>query len=246
MENSKIEWTTHTFNPWVGCTKVSPGCENCYAEADMDKRRGFARWGKGQKRRKTSDTYWKQPLKWNRDAAGMKEKPRVFCASLADVFDEEVPDKWRDELASVIGRTPNLNWMLLTKRPENFKPWVNFGCFSNVWFGVSVEDQKRFDLRIPLLMKAPAKVKFLSVEPMLGPIDLGRWPYPTANMNPPKSSIDLVIVGGESGPKKRPFELDWARSVRDQCREARVPFFMEQVDKVREIPQDLMIREMPR
>lgn len=277
MENSKIEWTTHTFNPWVGCTKVSPGCLNCYAEADMDHRRGFARWGKGNPRRKTSQTNWKEPLKWNEKAKGLKERPRVFCASLADVFDIEVPVEWRHELANLISRTPHLDWMILTKRPENFKPWVNFGLFSNVWLGVSVEDQKRADERIPILQSSPALVRFLSVEPLLERIDISKylphWACQTCHSrvcsheldlenqlctpgcrskwavehgHNTTGKIDLVIVGGESGSKKRPFEADWARELKAQCQAVGVPFFMKQMDKVRAIPDDLMIREMPR
>lgn len=247
MENTKIEWATHTFSPWIGCTKVSPGCLNCYAEADQDKQRGRVRWGKGQPRSKTSETYWKQPLKWNRETSG-GDRPRIF-PSLCDPFDPEVPQKWRDELANLISRTPNLDWLLLTKHPEGFKPWENFGCFSNVWLGVSVEDQKRADERIPILLKAPAKVRFLSVEPMLEKISF-RWmmtnprPQPTGHLDGIKG-VDWVIVGGESGPKKRPFNPDWARELRDQCAEAKVSFFMKQMDKVQPIPEDLQIRQFP-
>lgn len=275
MKDSKIEWTNHTFNPWVGCEKVSPGCANCYAEADMDKRRGFVRWGKGQPRRRTSESNWKEPLKWNNEARGLKERPRVFCASLADVFDLAVPDKWQDDLANLISRTPFLDWMLLTKRPENFKRWEKLVTFSNVWLGVSVEDQKRADERIPLLQMAPAKVRFLSIEPLLENIDIRKYlphwacqscgekvfshgldlenqlctpgcrsKWAIENGHPTTGQIGLVIVGGESGTKKRPFNVDWARSLREQCKAVGTPFFMKQIDKVQEIPDDLMIREM--
>lgn len=123
-ENSKIAWTTHTFNPWTGCTKVSPGCTNCYAESQV-KRWGGAKWGVGQERVHTSAGYWHKPFKWDRDAAASGERPRVFCASLADVFDPEVPDTWRDEVLGMIAATPNLDWLLLTKRPEVARVYLN-------------------------------------------------------------------------------------------------------------------------
>ena len=118
MKESKIEWTTHTFNPWIGCTKVSPGCAHCYAETLMDTRYGRAKWGKGNPRSRTSAGNWKQPKRWDKEAAKLGERHRVFCASLADVFDGEVANEWRDALWKLIEATPNLDWLLLTKRPE--------------------------------------------------------------------------------------------------------------------------------
>ncbi len=264
MKDSKIEWTTHTFNPWQGCTRVSPGCQHCYAETMMDKRYGKVKWGPLGKRIRTSADYWKQPLKWNREAVAAGERRRVFCASLADVF-EDKPDQpemneWRTELFDLIYETPWLDWLILTKRPENvlrMVPWMFhhpdfFGWPSNVWIGTSVENQEQADKRIPELLKIPAAVRFLSVEPMLGPVDLhSSWAiggqfchkcggfgwYDEDDVVCPRcvqpgwtthAKIHWVIVGGESGPEARPMNPDWARGIRDQCREARVPFFFKQ------------------
>lgn len=247
MKDSSIEWTTHTFNPWQGCTKVSPGCLNCYAET-LNHRWGRDNWGKGKPRIRTSESYWKQPLKWNRDANGSRQ--RVFCASLADWLDDEIPIEWLADLLRVIHETPNLDWLLLTKRPHNFNEriekafefthgegwqslWTQGEAPENVWIGTSVEDQKRSDQRIPDLLKIPAKVHFLSCEPLLSAVAL--------NLH----DIEWCIVGGESGRGKRPFNPDWARQIRFQCEDAGTAFFMKQIDKVQPIPEDLMIREFP-
>jgi protein gp37 len=256
-ENSKIEWTDHTFNPWIGCSKVSAGCAHCYAEALMDRRMGMARWGDGGTRVRTSVANWKKPLKWNRDAKRSGKRARVFCASLADVF-EDRPELvgWREELFDLIAYTPWLDWLLLTKRPENVgrmtKGTVAAGGHGgrlrfNMWLGTSVESQETADKRIPELLKVSAAVRFLSVEPMLGPVQIeerwlrGAWDVSWSVF----PRIDWVICGGESGPGARPMNLDWARSLRDQCKAAGVPFFFKQVDKVQPIPDDLMIREFP-
>jgi protein gp37 len=495
-ENSKIEWTDHTFNPWIGCTKVSPGCANCYAEVSTPVRtaraKGHELWGEGSPRQRTSEANWKQPLKWNRDA-GRKfdswntfrdtlwatdeklienghqpfQRPRVFCASLSDWLDNEVPIEWLADLLKLIHDTPNLDWLLLTKRPENY--WIRvpqamrlirkledervvemdvrntpekieaileypdylisntgriFGtgsalclfCGGNVegsakkkycsekcrtdahyhgdrftsvpalmspdesedgyqrvtlvrdgirrrelvhrlvlkqfkgnppseaaegrhrngnpklnhianlewgeatnnwddrkrhgnrlsyfkltdheafeirtsplddaelsarygvsstqirnikegrqwaeiptlpencWVGVTVEDQKRADERIPELLKIPARLRFLSVEPQLEEIQLNLTkPVPIHDDEfgdqheyyEVNRGIHWCIVGGESGPKRRPFKCDWARSIKAQCEEAGVGYFFKQVDKVQPIPADLMIREFP-
>lgn len=185
MENSKIEWTDHTFNPWIGCTKVSDGCKHCYAEALMDKRLGRAEWGVAGKRVRTSNSYWKKPLLWNRKAKTAGVRYRVFCASLADVFEDKSDqpelDEWRFKLFDLIIDTPNLDWLLLTKRPENVCHTIErVTGFSdalmwfpdNVWIGTSVENQEQADKRIPELLKIPAKVRFLSMEPLLGEVDL--------------------------------------------------------------------------
>jgi len=247
MKDSKIEWTDHTFNPWVGCTRVSPGCVNCYAEAMMADRYKKVKWGPQGERKRTSADYWKQPLKWNREAEAAGERRRVFCASLADVF-EDKPDQreemneWRTDLFDLIYETPALDWLLLTKRPENVTrmvPWMYhhpdfFGWPANVWIGTSVENQEYADKRIPELLQIPAAVRFLSVEPMLGPIDLGLFgtiPHCTDNggsYNLTADRINWVIVGGESGPDARPMHPDWVRSIRDQCLETDVPFFFKQ------------------
>lgn len=239
-ETTKIEWCDHTFNPWIGCTKVSPGCANCYAEGES-KRRGWARWGRGQPRHRTSDAYWREPLKWNRKAENLVERSRVFCASLADVFDEEVPDDWRIELFSLIADTPNLDWLILTKRPyiahdffHNVVGLIDGDVLPNVWLGVSVEDQARADERVPILLEIPARVRFLSCEPLLGPVQLCRgcpgcpddcgW-TPGSNGH----GIHWVIAGGESGPRARPCDVEWIRSIANQCAEADVPVFVKQL-----------------
>lgn len=232
-ENTKIEWAKHTFNPWIGCTKVSPGCDHCYAETFAHRFGGG--WGKGAPRRLTSESNWKLPLRWNRAAEKAGRRDRVFCASLADVFDNEVPDAWRDRLFALIDCTPNLDWLLLTKRPQVALKYMNPpSIMPNVWLGTSVENQPMADLRIPTLLKIPAAKRFLSVEPLLGPVDL----WSSANYQLPDGSfgsafawgkgVNWVIVGGESGPKARPMHPAWARSIRDQCVAAGVPFFYKQ------------------
>lgn len=269
---TKIQWTDHTFNPWWGCTKVSPGCKNCYAERDA-KRYGHDVWGPGKDRRLMSDAYWDEPLKWDRDAAAAGCRPRVFCASMADVFDEDAPPYQLARLWILIRQTPNLDWLLLTKRPENFSSLlpVDWGDgWPNVWLGTSVESQRYADERIPHLLDTSAVVHFLSCEPILGPVDLRNWlTYDWRPIEPGEemNRVDWVIVGGESGPgagSVRPFDLAWARTLRDQCLTAGVSFFMKQLGTrpvddghevlvrdrkggdIDEFPEDLRIREWPR
>jgi protein gp37 len=244
--NSKIEWTDHTFNPWIGCTKVSPGCAHCYAET-RDKRHLIEpvdHWGKGAPRLLTSASNWRQPYRWNEEAKKAGKQAKVFCASLADVFDPEVPAEWRKALFDTITRTPYLIWQLLTKRPEIAHDFYHneIGLrddtiiekfLPNVWLGVSVEDQKRADERIPLLLEIPAAVRFLSCEPLLGPVDIAKWLVPDecgcGGYDPAfRNCINWVIAGGESGPNARPMHPDWARSLRDQCVAAGGPFFFKQ------------------
>lgn len=241
-ENSNIEWTNHTFNPWRGCTKVSPGCANCYAEKMSHRNPGtLGVWGDDGTRVIAAESYWRQPIKWNKAAEKAGERHRVFCASLADVF-EDRPElvEPRIRLFHLIDNTPNLDWLLLTKRPENIArmtPGIGDcpdGCTPlvrpNVWIGVSVEDQQRADERIPYLLSTPAAVRFLSVEPLLGAVKIN-----PLFINPIQGTsqhgqrfIDWVIVGGESGHGARPMHPDWARSLRDQCQAAGVPFFFKQ------------------
>ena len=180
---TKIEWAHHTFNPWIGCSKVGPGCENCYAEADFDKRRHVVAWGTGQPRKRTSKSNWAQPLKWNLEAERLNVRYRAFCASLADVFDNEVPTDWRRDLYALIQATPHLDWLLLTKRIGNARGMLNecsFGRWNeaplpNVWLGITVTNQAEAVRDIPKLLAIPATVRFLSIEPLLGPIDLRKW-----------------------------------------------------------------------
>lgn len=238
-ENSAIEWTDHTFNPWVGCTKVSPACDHCYAEG-WAKRTGQEHLWAGDRRR-TAGSYWNQPLAWDRKAKSAGIFARVFCASLADVFDNKVATEWRDDLWNVIAATPNLDWQLVTKRPQNIPKMIAEAWgdgWPNVWLGTTVENQEEADRRIPHLRAAPAKIRFLSVEPMLAPV------------RPELDGIHWVICGGESGPGARPMNPEWARSLRDQCQAAGVPFFMKQMggavkSRMPPIPDDLMIREFP-
>ena len=220
-----IAWTDHTFNPWWGCTNVSPGCDHCYAET-FAKRTGHDVWGKDGERRLFGDKHWNEPLRWERQAQEERRRHRVFCASMADVF-EAHPQviEHRTRVWWVIENTPHLDWQLLTKRPENvlrFVPfhWSDEGFPPNVWMGTTVEDEARARIRVPRLMRIPAKVRFLSCEPLLGEIDLSV---------PLHDGIDWVIVGGESGPHHRPLNLDHARNIRTDCAMAGVPFFFKQV-----------------
>jgi protein gp37 len=226
-KNSSIEWTHHTFNPWWGCAKVSPGCEHCYAET-WARRVGANIWGAQQQRRFFTEKHWSEPLKWNADAEAERIHKRVFCASMADVFElRKDLDPWRRRLWALIGRTPWLDWLLLTKRPQNIEnhvPWTKTWP-DNVWIGASVEDQTRANERIPALLKYPAKFRFLSCEPLLGLVDLGQWTQrPQKGVN----RIDWVIAGGESGPNARAMLPGWARQLRDQCQQAEIPFHFKQ------------------
>ena len=249
-EATTISWTDHTFNPWWGCARVSPGCQHCYAET-FAKRTGHDVWGQGGRRR-FGDRHWNEPLRWN-DAAEEAGRPAlVFCASMADVFEDRAdhePD--RERLWNLIRDTPWLEWQLLTKRPENVlgmvpPTWADGLWPLHVWIGCTVEDQQRASQRIPHLLDIPAAVRFLSCEPLLGPVSLSAWTHPSSHLTDGwwhdgcpacllrrakggRTSIDWVILGGESGPGHRPLDLDHARSVRDQCAAAGVPFFFKQV-----------------
>ena len=314
-ENSNIEWTNHTFNPWRGCTKISPGCANCYAETMSHRNPSvLGVWGPKGKRVVAAESAWREPLKWDRKAKEAGERHRVFCASLADVFEDwqgpihdsrafalfttdtirqsyhkeyestRINETWRPltmqdvrlRLFSLIDQTPNLDWLQLTKRPENIQQmmppsssslvaWPDDGPVAirpNLWLGVSVENQEQADRRIPILLQTPAAVRFLSCEPLLGEVNVAQWLYSdhdkasmdnqylsplpgTSAAQNWLSKIGWVIVGGESGHGARPMHPDWARSLRDQCQAAGVPFFMKQMTKKGPIPDDLFIREFP-
>lgn len=270
MKNSKIEWCDNTFNPWIGCTRVSPGCAHCYAEELMATRYGKVEWGKGSPRLLTSDKYWQQPLRWNRAHADAVKvaveageipprRPRVFCASLSDWLDDEVPIEWLRDLLVLIHETPHLDWLLLTKRAHLFQTRINAakvacgrtppwdatskmlndwaGAFgsgeppANVWIGTSIEDQPRADERIPQLLTIPAHIRFLSCEPLLGPVDflasIADSPATIAG-EPVSKWLQWTICGGESGHHARPMYPEWARSLRDQCQDTGVAFFFKQ------------------
>jgi protein gp37 len=239
-ENSKIEWTDHTFNPWMGCTKVSPACDFCYAEATMDHRYHKVTWGPHGERVRTSPENWKKPRAWNKKAKAAGERPRVFSASLADWLDNKAPQKWREDFAELIEDTPDMDWLLLTKRPENYRklaPWSVPP--KNVWLGVSAENQDYYDHRWPILREIPATVRFISYEPALGPllIPLG------------VGLPDWIICGGESKQGKnhtpRVMEPSWARNLRNDCERAGIAFFMKQMTNNAPIPSDLMVRQFP-
>lgn len=248
-ENTRIEWADHTFNVWAGCTKVSPACVNCYAVRTAA--RLGVEWGAVARRRFASESYWKQPLTWNRKAEAEGERRRVFCASLADVFEqlpEWHPDRgamWdaRERLWELIYATPALDWLLLTKRPENVRTmvpptWWGQRFPDNVWLGTTAETQAYADARIPYLLQAKAPVRFLSCEPLLGPLDITPFLYRCPRNCPDgdccmgdcmtPSGLHWIIAGGESGPKARPSHPDWFRSLRDQCQAAGVPFLFKQ------------------
>ena len=268
-KNTKIEWCDHSFNPWVGCTKISPGCDNCYAER-WACRFGTVGWGAKANRRKTSAQNWRQPIQWNRQAEIQfnawerfktdynlsdsemivrgfikPRRPRVFCGSLCDVFDNTVPDEWRVELFELMSVTPHLDWLLLTKRIGNAAKMLprdqredplSWGCgWSNVWLGASICNQEEADRDIPKLLATPAAVRFVSMEPLLGPIDLAQacakyhWiDGDGVECVAMPRHLDWVIVGGESGKHARPLHPDWVRSLRDQCQNARIPFCFKQ------------------
>lgn len=248
-KNTKIEWAHHTFNPWIGCTAVSPACDHCYAENMMDRRLKVVKWGAGQERKRTSESNWQQPLKWDEEAKNLGVRHRVFCASLADVFDNEVPKQWRMDFFSLIAKTPHLDWLILTKRIGNVvKMCVDDGLMfdmlsSRVWLGITVCNQQEADRDIPKLLEAPAAKRFLSMEPLLGHVKLGyclQYSPSAAYLDGRitksmpawtrfgSTSINWVIVGGESGNQARPMHPEWVRSLRDQCATADVPFLFKQ------------------
>ncbi len=223
-EHSGIEWTHHTFNPWIGCTKVSAACDHCYAEA-WDKRglQGLpSRWGPHADRTRTKT--WGNPVKWQKKAAAKGVRYRVFCASLADVFDnhKSILPEWQADLWALVKSCPDLDFLMLTKRPQNImrflpKDWGD--GYANVWLGATVESQKEAD-RLDALINVPAMVHFLSMEPLLGPVDLSRYIH----------GLEWVITGGESGKQYRSPDPDWFRNLRDQCADANIPFLFKQWD----------------
>lgn len=230
---TKIPWTDSTFNPWLGCSHVSPGCDHCYAES-MNRLYGWngGTWGSNAPRKVTADANWRVPITWNREAElGFQGKsgPRrlVFGGDLCDLFDAGGPATARNDFWALVRDTPHLIWQLLTKRPQNFRrflpsDWGN--GYDNVWLGVTVDDRKHGYRRVDRLRETPARMRFLSCEPLLedvGDVDL--------------RGIHWVIVGGESGPKARPFDLAWARSLKANCASSGVAFFFKQLGRV---PQD--------
>ena len=246
-ENSKIEWTDHTFNPWIGCQKVSPGCDNCYAEAMMDKRYGKVEWGPHGERKRTAASNWRKPIKWNNQAPEFyrdnDRRQRVFCASLADIFDNQVPTEWRHDLWNLIRDTTKLDWLILTKRPENIKKMLPIDWYDgwpNVWLGTTCEDDDHYRSRYKYLSATPARIRFISYEPAIGPLRLDWVPSPRV-VKP-----DWVICGGESGVGRRTMDPDWARMVRNTCAKDNIAFFMKQMTGKAPIPPDLLVRQFPK
>lgn len=255
-ENSAIAWCTHTFNPWIGCQKVSAGCDFCYAETLMDKRYHRVEWGPHGERKRTSPANWKLPLRWakavreHRQAwlAGITTslpaptRPRVFCASLADVFDNKAPYGARADLWRLIWDTPELDWLLLTKRPENIEEMLPESWQSHrnewrhVWLGATCEDQASYDRRWPVLQRIPAAVRFISYEPAIGPLTLSY-----GDLKVP----DWIICGGETGPGHRDMPSIWAEDMMEECDHFGIPFFMKQMAGRKLIPADLMVRQFP-
>jgi len=222
---SKIEWTTNTFNPWWGCTRVSPGCANCYAER-WSARFGRKLWGPGADRRITGKEYWKKPLKWAKrvEATGVREM--VFGDSMCDIFDKEAPVEARRDYWKLVATTSQaLDWQIVTKRPERIRLVMeednlenDFFFKNRVWLIVSTENQEWFNKRVPYILEIPALVRGISAEPLLGSIDTSRY----------INSLDWVIAGFESQYGARVCDPNHARTLRDQCVSADVAFFFKQ------------------
>jgi protein gp37 len=242
-KDSKISWTTHTFNPWWGCVEVSPACDNCYAR-EVAARYSPGLWGKNAPRKFFPDKHWNDPVRWNKAAKKAGERHRVFCASMADVCeDRDDLNPQRERLWKLIEATPDLDWMLLTKRPENYRKmlpahWVigEKPARPNVWLGTTAENQRRADERIPHLVSVPAVVYWISAEPLLGPIDFSRhWSREVETGQLTSAfvhGIDWIIVGGESGNAPRRMDPQWARDIRRQCEENGAAYHFKQKGRV--------------
>jgi protein gp37 len=226
-EITRIAWCEATFNPWVGCLRVSTACDRCYA-ATLSWRYGWRDgvgrdlWDPRANRKRTSPAYWRGPLRWNERAQAEGNRRRVFCASMADVFDNKAPPSWRVDLWSLIRATPALDWFLLTKRPQNIRAMLPPDWregWPHVWLGTTTENQEEADRRIPHLVAIPAAARFLSVEPMVEPVGLAPW----------LAQISWIIVGGESGGGARPMHPDWLRGLRDEVRAAGARLFVKQI-----------------
>lgn len=246
-ENSGISWTDHTFNPWLGCTNVSPACDHCYAEKLVTTRLGVG-WGNDAERRRTAPSTWAKVRIWNKKADAFKAEhghyPRVFSASLADIFDNKVPPEWRVDFWALVRETPKLQWLIVTKRIGNVAKMLppDWGAgYLNVVLIITVANQTEADRDIPKLLATPARWRGLSIEPMLGPVDLAKWFFtgPMIGGGMPMKRkigmpvIDWVITGGESrqlpGPRDLvPLEAQWVRDVAKQCTSVGVPHHFKQ------------------
>lgn len=224
MAETKISWTDYTYNPWIGCWEVSPACLNCYAKKVNARRRKDlqAEWVKDGKRSFTKTA--NDPLRWNREAHEKRKRYMVFCLSMGDVFeDHPALVEPRRELFELIRETKNLDWQLLTKRPENIMGMLpaDWGSgWPNVWMGATMEKQEIYDRRIKPLLEVPAKVHFISAEPLLEPLQLKHGKT---------QGLDWIIVGGESGAGFRPMDLSWVRGIHDDSQRLGVTFFFKQV-----------------
>lgn len=272
-KDSAISWTTHTFNPWWGCVEVSPACDNCYARELAVNRWKMDIWGKDAPRRFFGDKHWNEPLKWDKVAKKLGVRQRVFCASMADICEDRRDlDLHRERLWKLIEATPNLDWMLLTKRPENYSKMLPARWqigekpqLPNVWLGTTAENQRRADERIPFLFQNRAAIYWISAEPLLGPIDFGKYWSREVETGQLSSAfvhgIDWVIVGGESGDKPRRMDPGWVRGIKKQCQENGAAFHFKQKGrilsaemgcadregkKIEEWPKEFQVQEFPR
>lgn len=252
-EKTEIAWTDSTFNPVIGCMKVSAGCDHCYAETLMDTRYHRVQWGQRKTdttapnvgtRIRTSVANWRHPVVWDKHHASFQaqhgHRQRVFCASLSDVFDNQWAKQDRADLFRLIEATPNLDWLLLTKRPENIGDMIDDnGWFKqipkNVWLGTTCEDQAAYDKRWTILKQFNVRVRFISYEPAIGELSIRNH----------KVKPDWLICGGESGQGHRPMQMPWVYRLMDECDEHFVPFFFKQMAGKKPIPDDLMRRQFP-
>ena len=251
---TEIAWCNSTFNPWWGCTRVDPACEHCYAET-WARRTGHSVWGPTAPRRTFGAKHWAEPFTWDSRAKKDSVRRRVFCASMADIFDKDAPPGELDRLWLVIRMTPNLDWLLLTKRADRIRDSLpaDWGSgYRNVWMGVTIGEPGGL-WRLDELIKIPAVIRFVSVEPLLAPLLLTRYgPRSHVAVQILREGLDWVIVGGESGAGCRPMDLDWARTLRNEARVIGAAYFMKQIggfpnkrDRLSDFPEDLRIREFP-
>lgn len=216
-ETTGISWCDCTFNPWVGCTKVSPACDHCYAERDNGRRGWVAGWGPGVPRRRTSVANWRKVLSWDRAAFAAGRRFKVFTGSLCDIFDNEVPQEWRNDLWQLMRETPNLEWLPLTKRIGNAPKMLPADWpFPNAGIMATIANQPEWDRDFDKLMAVPAPWHGVSAEPLLGRIDIG------------DARPDWIITGGESGPERRVLDFDAVRHMRDQCARNGIAFHHKQ------------------
>ena len=255
-----IAWCDSTFNPWWGCTRVSPACDNCYAEATAARWLKGGLWGAEIPRREMSTNYWRQPLNWEQNALRDGRTQRVFCASMADVFDKAAPDGAREKLWELIRATPHLDWLLLTKRVGNVASMLpaDWGAgYHNVWLGITVVTQAEIDRDVPKLLSLPARVRWLSIEPLLEGVTLQHLTlspdYDWRHQKAGAGLLDWIVVGGESGPHARVLLTSWVEQLMEECLEADTAFFFKQGSQANwpdfknfdAFPKKLQVRQFP-